>query len=377
MRNGAFKRLSGRMAVGLAVAAIALALAPVAAFADETHVASSLQVQSGSITTQASASSSCALLRKDGNLWRCTSAGKPVSKYWNENAGFTAQLNKVKTVFIASDVTAIGANHYAWSRYTYSDGRTSDYRNTLSFYNSKLKNVKTVKFLTYSGVNKCKTIGDNAFSYASNIKSFANFNKTKVTRIGEYAFSRSGVTSLSFPKTLKTIAKYAFNNCTGLTTVSGLNKTKLSSLGKDAFYYCQKLKSVALPSACKVVSDYAFGYCTSLKSAALGSKTSKIGYAAFYNCEKLAAISLPATCKKLDSSAFSGCSSLKKVTMCSTTVVTHAMKSTYTMSQFYGTPIAVAGSSAYIYVPKSVLSKYRSSSYSNVWYNYRTKFKAI
>jgi len=382
------KRSNVKRAFALAVALVALAVAlvPSAAFADEQLSAGALQsgaaanTQQVAIATQASASPAYALLRSDGNLWRCTAKGAPVSKYWNGNAGIMNELNRVRTVFVASDVTEVTTDVFAWNRYTFSSGTKNDSRYSVRLSSSYLKNVGTVKFLTNSaGKSACKLIGDNTFSYASNIKKVVNLNKTKVARIGDYAFAQTNITGISFPKTLKKLGQRAFNKCEKLKSLGGLNKTKLSSLGKNAFYSCSKLKSVALPSTCKVVSDYAFEYCSGLKSIKLGSKTTKLGSGVFYNCEKLASITLPATCKKMDNSVFSGCSALRKVVMRSKTVVTHASNARYSMSQFYNTPIAVEGNSAYIYVPKSALAKYRSSDrdYSNPWYNLRTKFRAI
>ena len=385
MKHGMSKLFHAKVVLGLALAVLAAMLVPAAAFASEQFSAGSPQDDAAlapvqaSVSTQASASPKCALLCKDGNLWRCTSKGKPVSKFWDRNKSLTKQFNKVRTVFIASDVKSVTSSFYAWTRYTRITGKKDDKRISMSFSGLYLDNVNKVKFLTNtSGVSKCKRIGEGAFNGASSIKKVINLNKTKITQIGQRAFYESSVTKLSLPKTLKTIGNYAFYKCGALTTVSGLNKTKLSSLGTNAFNYCEKLKSVSLPNTCKEVNNYAFANCTSLKSVSLGEKTSVVDENAFLNCEKLASVALPETCEELGRSAFSGCSSLSKATMPSKSVVTNADGAKLTMtSVFEGSPIEEEGSDAYIYVPESLLEDYSSDRLLSPWYHYHTKFRAL
>jgi len=227
--------------------------------------AATVQAQVGSIdsgkpamTAQASSKSgvksSCALLAKDGNLYPCDKKGKKLGTYWK--AGST-----IKYLFVAANTTKIPEkfNYRYYSSVTYSS--------TVSM------KLVWVKFLLKGGKNSCKTIcAESPLAGQTTLKSLKNFNKTKVTAIKDYGLAQTGLTSISLPKTLKSIGAGAFVECTKLSKVKGLDKTKVKKLGDYAFAGCPKIKSIALPKTCTKLGAGAFNRCTALKTIKMPAK---------------------------------------------------------------------------------------------------------
>lgn len=406
----------------LITAALAVGMCPAAAFAAPAAQGDGLMAAQVEVPLDAAAVAdpTCVLYGADGYLWQCTSVGAPVSKGWDSSV-YSSKYLTVTKVFVASNVTTLPKKAKIQVNYTYSGAKDYD-----EYIGSS--RAVSLQFLTdASGKSACKTLAADAFSSWRNLTSIVGLDKTQVTSFGKNQFSNTALKTIAVPRTLKTIGSYAFaynkgltavtgldasqlttigsrafngcsalksislpktcktigdnafNGCSKLTTVKNLNKTKITKVNKSTFYGCAALKSVVLPNTCKTIGDDAFWDCKKLSKITFGSKTTTIGSWAFRGCKSLKSISLPATCKKIGSFAFSHCTSLKKATLKSKTVVRNAKKASYYMDDiFYKTPIAKKGGTARIYVPKSVLSKYKSKSYSNKWhYITPSRFRAI
>lgn len=192
------------------------------------------------------------LLAKNGKLYPCNKKGKKLGKYWK--VGST-----VRTIYVAANAKKVPAL------------RNIKYSYKSRFYVSNAVNakVKTVKFLTKKGKSKVKTIKANAFNGHSYLKSIKNFNKTKVTSIGDYAFYGTKIKSVAFPKTLKSIGSYAFANCPYIATISLPASCK--SIGSYAFAGCPKLTKLYMPSTTKVSVGYNFIAQSGIDKGAAGS----------------------------------------------------------------------------------------------------------
>ena len=100
---------------------------------------------------------------------------------------------------------------------------------------------------TYSGsVSVPETVTNNGTEYS-------------VTKIGEYAFQGSAVTSVYMPESITSIGTSAFSGCQNLESVA--LPESLTTLGYSAFKACQNLESVALPESLTTLGDYAFSSC--------------------------------------------------------------------------------------------------------------------
>ena len=128
-----------------------------------------------------------------------------------------------------------------------------------------------------------------------------NINGLPVTRIGQNAFARSGLTGVTIPSSVTTIGDLAFNNCAYLT-------------------------SVTIPDSVTSIGDYAFQECFSLNSITIPDGVTNLGYATFYNCRSLASVTIgnrvttiigfaPTQVNQLEEGVFQYCSSLTTVTI--------------------------------------------------------------
>jgi hypothetical protein len=86
-------------------------------------------------------------------------------------------------------------------------------------------------------------------------------------------------------------------------------ESKLSSIGVDAFFYCARLKMIALPSSVTVLGNSCFQACESLATVAFcaGSKLETIPEAAFTICLGLTSIILPPSAKTIGDNSFAYC----------------------------------------------------------------------
>ena len=82
--------------------------------------------------------------------------------------------------------------------------------------------------------------------------------------IGDYAFSGSGLTSVTIPDSVISIGELAFYDCSGLTSVT--IPDSVTSIGEYAFYDCSGLTSVTIGNSVTSIGDRAFFNCSGLKN---------------------------------------------------------------------------------------------------------------
>ena len=82
-----------------------------------------------------------------------------------------------------------------------------------------------------------------------------------------------------------------------------------------AFYKCNKLKSVTIPSSVTCVDQNTFNGCSSLEEIIIPASVTSIGSQAFQNCSSLMEITIPKGVTSIGWCAFSGCSSLMEITI--------------------------------------------------------------
>jgi len=165
-------------------------------------------------------------------------------------------------------------------------------------------------------------IGDGAFSWCESLASITI--PSSVTSIGEGAFlgcsslsaitvdiqnseysSRNGVLfhkslpiliqypagkqerNYTIPSSVGTIGAYAFSN-SGLTSIT--IPAGVSNIEDGAFAWCESLTSITIPSSVTYIGDRAFAGCSSLTSITIPSSVTYIGYGAFDRCVLPAAV---------------------------------------------------------------------------------------
>ncbi|GEM_PF-499408 len=169
--------------------------------------------------------------------------------------------------------------------------------NYAEIYKEAFQGCKALKTMTYSGSDKYShSIGDNAFSECSALTT-VTFG-AGLQSIGSSAFASTGITSLTIPE--------------GVTT-----------LNQGAFYNCDALKSVAIPSTVERIGSTSswdtgvFENCDALEKVTMktGKIEAMIGYETFKECNSLTSIVIPGNYNRIYNSAFSDCASLTAVTI--------------------------------------------------------------
>ena len=178
-----------------------------------------------------------------------------------------------------------------------------DFESAGIYYNITGNNTVEVTYSdrdnnTYSGsVSIPETVTNNGTEYS-------------VTKIGEYAFQGSAVTSVSMPECIISIDYNAFKGCQNLESVT--LPESLTTLGSYAFYSCKLLKTIKIPSGVTTIPNDCFSKCSSLESVKIPEGVTDIGGSAFSGCN-LNALTLPESLEKIGIYAFSGNQSLKSV----------------------------------------------------------------
>ena len=137
-----------------------------------------------------------------------------------------------------------------------------------------------------------------------------------VTSIKENAFYEcESLTSIEIPSSVTSIGKSAFYYCSSLTSVTFGDNSQLTSIKENAFYCCSSLTSIEIPSSVTSIGNYAFYGCSSLTSVIFGdnSQLTSIGDYAFYKCSSLTSIEIPSGVTSIGNYAFSDCSSLTSI----------------------------------------------------------------
>jgi hypothetical protein len=129
-------------------------------------------------------------------------------------------------------------------------------------------------------------IEDAAFMNCTALKSVTLSN---VTSIGNNAFSRTGLTTLTIPDSVTTIEQLAFYGCPDLTTVTIGNS--VTTIGNNAFANCTSLTTVTLGNSVTTIGNGAF-FNTGLTSVTIPANVTTIGGGAFGSCTSLTSITV-------------------------------------------------------------------------------------
>lgn len=103
----------------------------------------------------------------------------------------------------------------------------------------------------------------------------------------------------------------AFYKCDALTSVT--IPSSITRVLTEAFANCSALKQISFPNSVKEFGTSVLDNCTSLEEVELPVEMSRIPGEMFYNCESLKAIDIPETVTEIGNLAFSGCKALTSV----------------------------------------------------------------
>ena len=95
---------------------------------------------------------------------------------------------------------------------------------------------------------------------------------------------------------------------------SRLGGKPVTSIGDSAFWSCDRLTSVTIPSSVTHIGCGSFSVCSSLTRVTIPSSVTYIGASSFAECSSLTGVTIPNSVTSIDCDAFGGCS-LNSVTV--------------------------------------------------------------
>ena len=112
-----------------------------------------------------------------------------------------------------------------------------------------------------------------------------------VSEIGEYAFRRGRISSVSFPDSLVKIGRMAFFN----SEISDISfGTGIKKIGEGySFSICTNLTKLILPPQAEEVGDSVFSDCQNLSEVVFNSRLVSISRKAFSGCDRLEKVVIP------------------------------------------------------------------------------------
>ena len=191
------------------------------------------------------------------------------------------------------------------------------------YYN--LNNADKTAAVTYNkyrdGSNYSGSIAIPEYIYYNNVKYV-------VDAIDDYAFyGCDGLTSITIPSSIKIIAYQAFYSCTGLTAVhisdiAAWCRMSISVTISNPLYYAKHLflngeevTDLVIPESVTNIRSEAFVNCRDLRTVTITSSVTSIGSSAFKGCQALTKVTIHNGVSNIGSEAFKNCDSLSHVTI--------------------------------------------------------------
>lgn len=226
-----------------------------------------------------------------------------------ENAPWLDFRDEIKKVVIEDGITSIGDCAFCFGSF-YCCGNLKE----VTIPNSVTRIGKYA--LSSSGItsitipDSITEIGVGAFEKCYYLKRITI--PDSVTKIGDFAFAYSGLTSIKISDNVTDIAEGTFRGCYYLKTVK--IPDKVTKIGREGFAGCKVLSSVTIPDSVTYIDWHAFYNCDELASIKLPNNLTYIGEQAFYSCEKLQEVNIPDKVK-IGNGSFMYCTSLKSITI--------------------------------------------------------------
>ena len=140
-----------------------------------------------------------------------------------------------------------------------------------------------------------------------------NFDGFPVVSIGQNAFQKKDIVSVTIPDSVTYIGWGAFSSCSNLKSVV-IGKS-VETISESAFSYCESLEKIVIPDSVKKIKAFAFRGCENLTSVDFGNSLEEIGNEAFNSCSSLTSVVIPDSVTYIGDYAFSNCGSLTDFTI--------------------------------------------------------------
>ncbi|MBD5583507.1 MAG: leucine-rich repeat protein [Clostridia bacterium] len=155
-----------------------------------------------------------------------------------------------------------------------------------------------------------KTIGSFAFGGITTLTQIEI--PANIRNLYSYAFSKSGLTSVTIPETVEQYSNDLFAGCINLTAVT--LPQNLGGISDSMFSGCTALVNINIPEGVTYIARCAFENCSSLKSITLPNSLQSLRERAFYGTG-LTELVIPASVTVIENNCFGDCTNLRKVTI--------------------------------------------------------------
>ncbi len=167
-------------------------------------------------------------------------------------------------------------------------------------------NAADASDLSFAACDGGVMVSDCKSTASGNLDIPAEYNGSKVVKIGENAFNNcTSLTGVTIPEGVKVIGDSAFEGCTYLEAIN--LPESLTTIGSYAFFGCDGLKTVVMYPGVTSIGAYAFYDCAGLHSVAIPEGITAIEEGTFGECKALATLSVPNTVLTVGEAAFTGC----------------------------------------------------------------------
>ena len=249
---------------------------------------------------------------------------------------------------IPNTITKIG--DYAFSRAVFKPFSTNNLNRNLKFGTSTFAYTIINNFTLPSGISfvnpglfsSCQCLKSIQIPHVDYIGKYAFFNCSSLEHvyinygckeIGEFAFSQSGISSITFPDSITKIGNNSFSHCINLkifsvpenllsvqyqtfancTNITSIDLHHVSSISSLAFYHCINLIKIIIPRNCKIVDSYAFSDCSSLCSVIICQNVTTSPFS-FSNCTNLNLIVFKYT-STIKNYTFTNCTNIQHIVL--------------------------------------------------------------
>ena len=216
---------------------------------------------------------------------------------------------------------------------------------TLTSVNLGYSGIKTIGKDAFSGASGIKSltigegvtyIGTDAFQYCTAIQTgvwnAVNCHDFTTSNHSPFYYAQNAITSVTFGSNVKSIPAYL---CWGCAKIKSLSIPSSVTYIGDRAYGASGLTSLTIPNTVQGLGEYAFNSCpltsltigtgltslsegvfssTDMTSVTIPNTITEIGKSAFSSCQKLTSVNIGTGVKTIGETAFSSCISLRSLT---------------------------------------------------------------
>lgn len=237
------------------------------------------------------------------NCTDLTSVSIPSTIYSIGQSSFSG-CGKVSTIYVPSSVSIINSIAFGSVNNVAFSGTGRDATST-SPWAAKCVNGNVAGHFVYRN--------DTLFGCYADAEGEIEIPK-KYTIIHNKAFYLcDSITSVILPSSVLRIEAEAFKDCKNLTSITMGDSIKY--IGHKSFANCKLLTSILFSNSLQVIGDEAFLNCKSIKALEFPTSILQIQTSAFENCTGISSLNIPNSITSIQNTAFASCEKLYDVTV--------------------------------------------------------------